>query len=284
MTSEQTVSSPIRIREIEPTDLDAVVELLLSGFNDRSEQYWRQGLDRLANRAALPAYPRFGYALTVADRIVGVVLLIVSRDDKGNIRANVSSWYVEPDYRFYSAMLIKPALRLPDVTLVNISPAPHTLPTITAQGFRPYTGGIMACVPALGLPRWGAKLRSIAPASGQDATILETHAAMGCLSFRVDEGEESTPFIFALRDRKRHGIGVAQLIYCQDLTTFKRHAGMIGRRLLRLGFPIVIFDAERYQPGLIGYFFRGRKPKYVRGPACPRLGDLSETELVYFGP
>ena len=73
--------------------------------------------------------------------------MIFAEADDGGLRGNVSSWYVEPDYRFYSSMLIAPALRLKDVTLINVSPAPHTLPTIAAQGFQRYVAGSMAALP-----------------------------------------------------------------------------------------------------------------------------------------
>jgi hypothetical protein len=35
---------------------------------------------------------------------------------------------------------------------------------------------------------------------------------------------------------------------------------------------------------LVG-FYRGRRGrKYFKGPQCPRLADLSDTELVIYGP
>ena len=52
-------------------------------------------------------------------------------------RCNLSSWYVEPSFRAYAPLLVSQALRHKHVTYLNVSPAPHTLPIIEAQGFRP---------------------------------------------------------------------------------------------------------------------------------------------------
>ena len=274
----------IRVRELMTEDVDAVVTLLLRGFDDRSEEYWRAGLQRLGDRALPGAYPRYGYGLSAAGRLVGVLLLIFSRADDDSIRANVSSWYVDPDYRLYSAMLVARAMRLREVTLINVSPAPHTLPTISAQGFLPLSAGTMYAVPALAVVRRGVKVARIAPASGIQATIAQSHAALGCLSFLVTYRGQDFQFVFLPRRNRSSGVPFAQLVYCSDVKTFVRFAGALGRQLLRLGYPAVILDANEPVRGLIGHFFAGRKVKYYRGPARPRLGDLSGTELILFGP
>lgn len=274
----------VRVRQLEDGDTDAVVALLSRGFSDRTSDYWRHAMAQLKTRRLPGDYPRYGYALTDKDVVIGLLLLIFSRTDAGDIRANVSSWYVEPKYRLFSNMLLAQALRMPDVTFVNVSPAPHTLQTIGQQGFVPYVGGTFVAVAALGAPRPGASMRPVAPYDGENASILQKHAALGCLSYEVNHQGTTYPFVFLPRRDRSTGVKFVQLVYCRQVADFARLSGPLGRHLLRRGFLFVILDANGPVPGLIGHYFAGRKVKCARGPAQPRLGDLTETELVLFGP
>lgn len=282
--SKMEAPTGVRVRQIEEGDTDAVVALLSRGFSDRTPDYWRNAMARLTARRLPGDYPRYGYALTAKGAVTGVLLLIFSRTDQGDIRANVSSWYVEPKYRLFSNMLLAQALRMPDVTFVNVSPAPHTLDTIGQQGFVPYVGGTFVAAAALGLPRPGAEIRDIAPYDGEDASITQKHAALGCLSCEVTYRGETYPFVFLPRADRSSGMRFAQLVYCRDVANFAHFAGPLGRHLLRRGHLFVILDANGPIKGLIGHYLAGRKVKCSRGPAQPRLGDLTETELVLFGP
>lgn len=274
----------IRVRQIEESDAERVVTLLSRGFDDRTPEYWRNAMARLKARRLPGDYPRYGYALTDGGVVQGVLLLIFSRTDRGDIRVNVSSWYVEPKYRLFSNMLLAQALRMPDVTFVNVSPAPHTLQTIGQQGFVPYVGGTFVALAALGLPRLGATIRPIPPRDEEGASIGERHAVLGCLSYEVDYRGQTYPFVFLPRADRKSGLKFVQLVYCRDMADFVMFAGPLGRHLLGMGFLFVILDANGPEPGLIGHYFAGRKVKCWRGPAQPRLGDLTETELVLFGP
>jgi hypothetical protein len=75
-----------------------------------------------------------------------------------------------------------------------------------------------------------------------------------------------------------------QLIYCRDVAEYVQCAGTIGRALIRQGKISVLLDANASVPGLIGIFFRARGRKYFKGPRAPRLADLTDTELVLYGP
>jgi len=46
----------------------------------------------------------------------------------------------------------------------------------------------------------------------------------------------------------------------------------------------VFFDANDKVPGLIGFYTEKRGRKYFKGPHRPHLADLSDTELVLYGP
>jgi hypothetical protein len=285
VSEKASVHAPkIKLRQLNAADEDTVVGLLLRGFDDRDEAYWRRGWARLSLRALPGDYPRFGYGLDVDGTLQGVLLLIFSRSDAGDARANVSSWYVAPEFRLYANLLLTSALRFKDVTFVNVSPAPHTLDTIAAQGFVTYVRGIFVALAALAPPRWGVEIAPVAPRLEDDARLLERHAALGCLSFELRHEGRTYPFVFLPRLSHRSGARFAQLVYCRDARDFVRFAGPLGRLLLRKGFFFVTMDAAGPVEGLVGRLFEQRKVKVYRGPVKPRLCDLSDTELVWFGP
>jgi hypothetical protein len=286
----------IRCREIGEADIEAVAELLTRGFVGRSRDYWMQGLRRQAARAVPLGYPRFGYMLDNEGAPVGVLLLIyTSRGTAAcaDIRCNLSSWYVAPAFRNYASMLTKIAQRHKDVTYINISPAIRTWPIIEAQRFQTYCRGLFVSVPALSRVTPRARIdivtgdaTAIAGLSAAEADLLTNHAGSGCLSLVCRTADGVFPFIL-LPMRIRRGwiaLPAMQLIYCRDIADYVACAGAIGRHLLARGKPAVICDANGRIPGLFGFYTEARGRKYFKGPQPPRLGDLTDTELVIYGP
>ena len=118
--------------------------------------------------------PRYGYVLEGGIGPVGVILLISSqRGDQ--IIANLSSWYVEPQWRSHSTLLIAVATKLKHVTYLNASPAPHTWRTLQAQGFTPYNFGRSA---VFALPGRGHVSENI-PDDLPEAQLLRDHRDAG---------------------------------------------------------------------------------------------------------
>jgi hypothetical protein len=283
-----------RCREIRESDIEAVADLLTRGFVGRSRNYWMQGLRRQAAREIPDGYPRFGYLLDHDGAAVGVLLLLYSLRDFGggaSIHCNLSSWYVEPAFRNYAPMLTKIAQRHEEVTYLNISPAIWTWPIIEAQGFSAYCKGLFFSIPALSRAAAGMRVEIIAPDAKQidgladaELELLTRHACYGCLSLvcRAADGR-SFPFILLPMRIRRGWIAppAMQLIYCRDVADYVACAGAIGPLLLRQGKAAVILDANGR---LIGLYTEARGRKYFKGPHRPRLADLSDTELVVFGP
>ncbi len=271
----------ITCRRMDSADIEAVIALLGHGFPERASDYWRRGLARLRDREVPDELPRFGYVLTDHGRLVGVILLMFARTDEGGVRGNVSSWYVVPGYRAYSGMLLAAPLKL-GVTILNISPAPATIATIEAQGFRRYVDGTFTAAAALGRRVSGVRLRATDPSAMAGA--LE-RSAPGSLALTATTPDgDSCSFVFLPRRLAVGRLPCAQLIYCRSLADFVRLAGPLGRHLLRHGLPLVILDANGSVPGLIGRYRAGRRTKYFHGSQPPRLGDLTGTELTIFGP
>jgi hypothetical protein len=290
-------TAKLRCREISAADLDAVADLLTRGFVGRSRDYWMQGLRRQAVREVPSGYPRFGYMLDHDGAVAGVLLLLyTARSDGGEaaIRCNLSSWYVDPAFRNYAPMLTKIAQRHKEVTYLNISPATWTWPIIEAQGFSSYCSGLFFSIPVLSRAARGMTIETIAPdtgavegLSGNEVELLARHARYGCLSLACrTPGGGPFPFILSPMRIRRGLIAppAMQLIYCRDVAKFVACAGSIGRALIRHGKISVILDANGPVAGLTGIFSRARGRKYFKGPRRPRLADLTDTELVLYGP
>jgi hypothetical protein len=291
------LAQKIRCREISAADLDAVADLLTRGFAGRSREYWTHGLRRQAARDVPDGYPRFGYMLHNDGLPVGVLLLLyTSRIDGGvpAILCNLSSWYVEPAFRNYAPMLTKIAQRHKEVTYFNISPATWTWPIIEAQGFNTYCSGLFFSIPALSRVAPGMTVETVSPDAGRieglsdgEVELLTRHARYGCLSLVCrTPGENPVPFIL-LPMRIRRGLfapPAMQLIYCRDIAEYVQCAGAIGRALLRRGKFGVMLDANGPVPGVTGIYSGARGRKYFKGPHRPRLADLTDTELVLYGP
>jgi len=282
----------IRCRQIGESDVPAVAALLGRGFPNRNRRFWHRALDELTRREPPSGLPKYGYLLETDGVVVGAILTICAAMRAGDRlapRCNLSSWYVEPAYRAYAPLLVSQALHHKDVTYLNVSAAPHTWPIIEAQGFSRCSEGMFICLPALKRTCGGERVDILDarryPAAGGDPfeqEILRHHAAYGCVSLWCVSGAHAHPFVFRPRLVKGF-IPCAQLIYCRDLADFTRFVGPLGRYLARHGRAIVIVDANRPIPGLLGVFRRDSKPKYFRGPQPPRLGDLAYTEYAILG-
>jgi hypothetical protein len=285
----------IRCREIGEADIDGVADLLVRGFDGRSRDYWLLGLQRQAAREVPEGYPRFGYMLDCEGVPVGVLLLIYSlRDVDGGlaVHCNLSSWYVEPTFRNYAPMLTSLAQRRKEVSYFNISPAPWTWAIIEAQGFRAYCNGLFFSVPVLSRAPASATIEVIPPDSKKiegladaDVELLTRHARCNCLSLVVRTPQGVFPFVLQPVRIRRGWIALPamRLIYCRNVADYVACAARIGRLLLWFGKVSVIVDSNDRIPGLHGVY-TGRGRKYFKGPHRPRLGDLSDTELVLFGP
>ncbi|RWM22699.1 MAG: hypothetical protein E5X53_08300 [Mesorhizobium sp.] len=271
-----------------------MVDCLCRGFPERSRSYWIQALTRLSQRPAVAEFPQYGLALEKADRIVGVVLTLYTlyRGQEGDeVRCNLSSWSVDAEFRPYGAKLVTTILKRRDVTYTNISPAPATLKANWALGFRPFSTGQFAFLPALNsvppscrVLKARPDLAEMAMLSDSERYILTEHAALGCLSLICICNGAAFPFVLMPRRILRGLIPCYQVIYCGSLADLSRCAGAMGRFLLRSGILLCVVDAKEPIAGLFGWYRHNSGLKYFKGPRPPSLGDLTFTELVIFGP
>jgi hypothetical protein len=289
-----SISPPerVRTRSIVDSDLDAVARLLVQGFRRSTSRDWMGIFGRLATHQTPAGFPRYGYLMESDGAPVGVILLVsssVSASDASVFRCNLSSWYVLPAYRGYGHLFISKILKKENVTYINVSPAPHTIPLLKVQGFARYNEGqfLAAALPFQSADDRGTRVVSVDNYANEGREIeahelLLSHAQFGCISLWCIAGEHAHPFVFRRRVIKGV-VPCAQLIYCRNVDEFVQFSRPIGRFLARHGMPLVMIDSNGRIPGLVGIYVRGMLPKYYKGSLPPRLGDLAYTESALFG-
>jgi hypothetical protein len=275
----------VRCRQIRSADLEAVADLLTRGFPERPRKYWTTALGRLAARGAPEGCPQIGYLLEADGQVVGALLLIFS-ERGGQLRCNLSSWYVVPEHRAHAAVLAAMATKLKHVTYINTSPAPHTWPILEAQGHVRYNAGQFLALP--GLARGRGKARRLSRGRGDhllpEYDLLRAHAEAGCEALVCDTQGGGVPFVFLRRSIARGALPAMQLIYARSTASFAACAAPLGRFLALRGAPLVICDADETIAGVPGLLFKERGPRFFKGPERPRRNDLAFTEMVVFGP
>jgi len=268
----------VRCRQIAESDLGGLAGFLAHGFPRTGPDYWNAGFARLKTLPPVEGMPRFGYVLESESGIAGVLLLISSRRGTRTI-ANLSSWYVEPNFRVHSTLLVGMATKQKDVIYLNASPAPHTWRTLQAQSFRPFNFGRSAAIPALALS--GGSVSDHIPFDLPERELLLSHRELGCISLVCRKNGENLPFVFKPRRLERPNVKMMELLYCRSTDDFLCVAGGLGRHLLfRHGALGVILDGKI--SGMPAHYVAGKEPRYFKGPEAPNLNDLAFTEMVVF--
>jgi len=280
-------------RMIEERELPKVVDCLMRGFPERPRAFWTDGLARLAARPAVGDLPRFGHLLAAGDAVVGALLQIVSTRESAEgryARCNMAGWCVDPDYRSYAHPLHARAINRREVVYFTVTPAPHTIKTLTAVGYRRFSEGQVIFAPLLSRGERGARVVPYRPdrpeaalLSASDARLLADHSEFGCTAFIGLSGNDARPLVFQSRRIWRERVPCVHLIYCREPGDLARFGPAYGRRLARHGLLFVVADAIGPVPGLAGHYFAEREPRYYKGPQAPSPCDLADTELVIFG-
>lgn len=284
------IPNRVRPREIGEADIPELVDLLARGYAFLPREFWQPIIAGLSRRSVPAGFPRYGYVIESDGRLVGAIILIFSTiwtDGKASIRCNGSSLYIDPAFRIYAPLLTSRALKDKGVTVLNITPAPHTLKMVEASGFTKYSDGTFAAIPIFSRNPKARRLQVIsahdepdAPFDPHDRELLLEHAEFGCTSLWCVTDKQAYPFVFRSRSRKR--LPYAQLVYCLGVEDFVQFARPIGLHLARKLQFVVVLDANGTLPGLFGKYVRTR-PRYFLGPDRPRIGDLAYTETALFG-
>src|SRR5262249_3964284 len=158
-------------------------------------------------------------------------------DGETRIRCNVSSWYVEPAFRGYATMLVLRALKHKFVTYFNITPSPHTLQILEAQGYERYCDGRFVVLPSLfghsrafsGSLVAGGFFEN-GDLSRYEIELLLTHKNYGCITLACSWANRWHPFVF-LPLREVGIIPFVYLVYCRCLDDFVQFVKPLGQHL-----------------------------------------------------
>jgi hypothetical protein len=282
----------VRCRQIVEADLDGTVDLLQAGFPYRARRYWTDGLKRIGSHHSPAGSPRYGYVLEASGRLVGVLLLISSRSPANcaAVRANVSSWFVLPEYRTCAPLLVLRAIRQKGPTYANISPADHTRSIIEAQGFHKAAEGVHAAIPAFMRLRHRARIsvlshefQSFPGIDPQTLALMLDHLRFGCIVVWCETEVGAFPIVMRERRLKFRGLRAAQLIYTQSIRDLEAAAGALGRFLLGRGIPLLLVGSSERLQGVPGRYFPNRLPIYLKGNETRDPFDLAYTEAALLG-
>jgi hypothetical protein len=282
----------IRTRQIGDSDVPEAVNLLTRGYGAiRPREFWAHIFTCLSRRAVPDGFPRYGYVIESDGKFVGVMILIFStiwENGTARIRCNGCGLYVDPAFRVYTPLLTSRALKDENVTVLNLTAAPHTYKMVEATGFTRYSNGIFVAVPVLSRAPANIHVRVIdaltkpdVPFDPHEHDLLLEHAGYGCMSLWCIVQGRAYPFVFRLRTVRL--LPCAQLVYCRNVDDFVRLARPIGLYLARRLRPLVILDANEPVPGLVGKYYPEKMPRYFYGPDRPLIGDLAYTETSMFG-
>ena len=266
----------VRCRQIAQSDLDGLAGFLAHGFPRTNHGDWITGFARIAALPPVEGMPHFGYVLESESGIVGVLLVISSQRSDGRIIGNLSSWYVEPNWRTHSTLLVAMATKQKHVIYLNASHSPHTWRTLQAQGFHPFNFGRSAVFPALAFG--GGRVSESVPDDHAERDLLLAHRALGCISLVCEKDGIVSPFVFKPKRLDRPPIAMMELIYCRSTQDFARCGAALGRHFLKQGILGVILDGKI--AGFPAHYVMGKEPRYYKGPEAPALNDLAFSELV----
>src|SRR5580693_95494 len=275
-------------RQIDDTDISELCALLAEGFPRRTLEYWQTALDTLTSRPAVEGYPRYGYCLEVEGCLEGVLLLLTAKID-GVIRSNLSSWYLRARYRVFATLMHQRAVRAKEPVYLNVSPAAHTVRSVEAFGFKPYTAGTLI-IDATSAVKVGNSI--VRPFTSEAASKLtaetrgsvKTHLGYGCEALVLEDADG--PMVALYRVKWLKCVVPAACFVAGDPARLVKSSGRLMRALLQRGIPFALIDAPlHYAPPLGIRLLADRERRYASGTAAaPAPGDLRETEIALFGP
>lgn len=276
---------------IDDTNFDHTVKLLVEGFPERSEEFWREGLKRAQRYAAQdPDWP-IGFLMLQAGRFVGVILTLASRvrdeNSADKLVVNLSSWYVEPGARAAAPIMLKNVLAHRGALFTDLTPIAPVAALLRKFDFTQWCEGRLV----ISWPQTliaGSSGSTVAPLSeipgealDRDSTkLLEDHAALGCLCAGLFDGARWQPLIFI--HKKLGGLKIGHLIYARSRREALQHRRAISTFLLRRGMPLFSLDADRADRPAGAIFVARPLNKFFRGDMPKDRIDYAYSELVYF--
>lgn len=126
----------VAVLPISAADLPDVAAFLAQGFNAKeSAEAWL----RAFRQPWAEQPPNYGFMLKEGGRIVGAIGAIYSDQivhDRRERFCNINNWYVDPDFRRHSILLLSKLLAQPGLHFTNLTPRPDLVSMFLALKFR----------------------------------------------------------------------------------------------------------------------------------------------------
>jgi hypothetical protein len=272
--------------EIGSGNLDQAIQLLDKGFPVHGAAFWRSMLARVKQMHKRQSIQSLGDLLLHGDKPVGVLLKIQHRSPivpKPII--NLSSWYVEPDFRWYAPHMLLKATADKNSIYTDLSPSPEVYSINERIGFRTISSGqLLFPLPLTSLlPSSKAKifaLSDIQEKSLQDDLhhFVMTHHADNSETLVIDDGNGLHPVMFQIR--KRRGLNCANLIYAENIKELQRHSVRVARHLLMRGIAFMTMPAVENQRAAGSFMLNSFKPHQVKGEWKENMVDQTYSEAI----
>lgn len=233
-----------------------------------------------------------GQVLLDGERIVGLLGTLFGHREIGGTPhrvCNLHSWYVAPEHRAMSLMLLKPLLAMRDVTLTDFSPSPRVLEISRRLGFQ-ILDDRMHVLPSLPLPRRTAAVVHTLDTEAQAARVLSPadlalyrdHQALDCEHLVAKAGDEYC-YVVHTGHRQRL-LRYRRVQYLSHPALFARHHHAIRQHALRRDGHALVVGVRRLEGHRVPWSVQARAhPSLYRGSAPVTALDGLYSELPVLG-
>jgi len=237
----------------------------------------------------------FGHALSDGGRLVGMLGMLFSRRQWAGRTArfcNLHTWYVQPEYRGQSLLLMKPVLALRDHTVTDFTPSAAVAAISRRLGFSRLAS--QAVVLPLLRPtaanrgETGAAWQVIQPSATEmsptDWQIYGDHQGLHCQHILLSHAHGYLYIVCPRIDRPL--VPYCYVHYLSDRDRFVRHHATIRAELARrTACRLVVVDARLLAGRRTPFSFRGAALEKLYRPAevAPSEIDTLYSEVVLFG-
>ncbi len=259
-TTTRTPPNPsgLRVRPVEPSDIEPLCRLLHEGFiasgappsQVPKPADWR----RLFDYRWLDQKPDLGSVLTAGDEVIGFLGAIYARRRIGGtagLVCNHTTWYVRPDHRGWGPALVSQALRDAGITYTTFTPSPLTRTMYEAMSFRQLDEGRIMLPPfahadTLLRPRPRISFDPDAVRRSLDdpqRRIFDDHASYPVLQLVLEDGSDyayiviKRRMLYLTRLRlplpKGTRVPYSDLLHCSDPKLLARHLERVKLAILR---------------------------------------------------
>lgn len=276
----------MRTAPIDSGNTEQAIALLAKGFPGRTQAFWAAALERILKLHASHKTGAPGELLMKGERPVGVLLKIASHTDGGKRRTiNLSSWYVEPDCRWFAPRMLQKATSDETATYTDFTASPETFKLNERLGFQLVSKSILL----FPLPWTAVASRSCArmlklsdvPADALPQStrlIMKDHEALGCIITVMFVDGKYHPLVFVAAKTK--GLPSARLIYCENISVAVKNTDIIAKFLLGHGKLFLTMPATVDEKARGGIILKKFAPTQVKGEWKPDYVNQTYSELV----